>query len=35
MERARQAEIRRKYDMVTKAAIVNSIKVKNSLIINQ
>jgi len=28
MERARQAELRRQLDMITKAALVNSVKVK-------
>ena len=30
MERARQAELRRQLDMVSKAALVNSVKVMNN-----
>ena len=32
MERTRQAELRRKFDAVSKAALVNSVKVRNDLV---
>jgi hypothetical protein len=35
MERARQAELRRQLDMVAKAALVNSVKVKNDFLLEK